>query len=607
MPTVHHCYANSPPLNPTAHHYHANNPPLNPIAHNYAPSQHYTGQGQLRARNKQIPGTKGVDSVSRHSLMGQRVPIPDTTRGEQPSLSALASAMRLLGRRAERKAGVGFAIRTPLIYQLESQPQGINDRIMTLRLPLSDNAYATMKRGTADMIFAARQIQEKCKEQNMDLYILFIDLTKAFDTVSRPGLWNIIPRIGIPPKMVKIIRCFHDGMNTRLVNGSENDEFPVTNGVKQGCVLASTLFSFLFSMMLLSAFKDSDPGIQITYRTDGGILNIQRLKAKTKVTKSLVRDLLYADGCAIVAHSEDDLQRLTDSLSAATKHFGLTISIKKTKVIFQPSKGSKANMPEIKIDGKVLNNVDSFTYLGSSHSSSNSLDKEISNCIAKASASYRRLHKRVCNERGLKLETKCAVYRAVVLTALLYGCESLTVYRRHVKLLDQFHQRCLRRILNIKWYHRVSNVKVLLQAQMPSIDALLTQSQLRWSGHLVRMQDSRLPKQLFYGELTGGHRPRGRPKLRYKDTLKKSLQKCDIDEKRWEFLATNRSEWRQAIRKGTEAYENKGQVSQVEKRAATKVRLNCAERSIKCPLCSRLCASDFGLRSHMRVHKWIQC
>jgi len=184
------------------------------------------------------------------------------------------------------------------------------------------------------MIFAARQIQEKCKEQNMDLYILFVDLTKAFDTVSSPGRWNILPRIGIPPKMVKIIRCFHDGMNARLVNGSENDEFPVTNGVKQGCVLAPTLFSFLFSMMLLSAFKDSDPGIQITYRTDGGILNTQRLKAKTKVTKSLVRDLLYADACAIVAHSEDDLQRLTDSLSAATKHFGLTINIKKTEVIF---------------------------------------------------------------------------------------------------------------------------------------------------------------------------------------------------------------------------------------------------------------------------------
>ncbi|XP_074627031.1 uncharacterized protein LOC141885034 [Acropora palmata] len=55
-------------------------------------------------------------------------------------------------------------------------------------------------RGTVDMIFCARQIQEKCKEQNKDLYIHFVDLTKAFDTVSRPGLWCILPRIGIPPR-----------------------------------------------------------------------------------------------------------------------------------------------------------------------------------------------------------------------------------------------------------------------------------------------------------------------------------------------------------------------------------------------------------------------
>ena len=105
-------------------------------------------------------------------------------------------------------------------------------------------------RETVDMIFIAKQTQQKCKEQNRDLYTLFVNLIKAFGTVSRPGLWNILPRIGVLPKMVKIIRCFHDGMNGRLANGSEGDEFPVTNGAKQGCILAPTLFGFLFSMML---------------------------------------------------------------------------------------------------------------------------------------------------------------------------------------------------------------------------------------------------------------------------------------------------------------------------------------------------------------------
>ena len=82
-------------------------------------------------------------------------------------------------------------------------------------------------------------------------------------------------------------------------------------------LLAPTLFSFLFRVMLPPAFKDSDPGIQITYRTNRGLFNTQHLTSKMKDTKSLVRDLLYADDCAILAHSEDGLQRLTYSLPAA--------------------------------------------------------------------------------------------------------------------------------------------------------------------------------------------------------------------------------------------------------------------------------------------------
>lgn len=136
----------------------------------------------------------------------------------------------------------------------------------------------------------------------MDLCFLFVHLTKAFETVSRNRVWEIPPRIGILPKKVNTIRRFHEGMEARLANGCENDEFPVTNGVKQGCVLASTLFSFILSVMLLSAFKESGPGIQITYRTDKRIFNKQRLKAKTKDTSALVRNLLYAGDCAIVAN-----------------------------------------------------------------------------------------------------------------------------------------------------------------------------------------------------------------------------------------------------------------------------------------------------------------
>ena len=55
-----------------------------------------------------------------------------------------------------------------------------------------------------DMIFTARQIQEKCREQHHDLLMVFIDLTKAFDSVDRAGLWQILLKIGCPQKFVNI-------------------------------------------------------------------------------------------------------------------------------------------------------------------------------------------------------------------------------------------------------------------------------------------------------------------------------------------------------------------------------------------------------------------
>ena len=85
-------------------------------------------------------------------------------------------------------------------------------------------------RGTIDR---SLQLQEKCQEQNVDLYMTFVDLTKAFDTVSREGLWKIMAKFGCPAQFIAMMRQFHDGMLARVQNDGEfSDPFPVTNGVK---------------------------------------------------------------------------------------------------------------------------------------------------------------------------------------------------------------------------------------------------------------------------------------------------------------------------------------------------------------------------------------
>ena len=83
-------------------------------------------------------------------------------------------------------------------------------------------------RGTVDMIFAARQLQEKCQEQYDDLFITFIDLTKAFDTVCRDGIWLIMEKFGCPINCTALLRQLHDGMRaTYIDNGDTSDSFPV--------------------------------------------------------------------------------------------------------------------------------------------------------------------------------------------------------------------------------------------------------------------------------------------------------------------------------------------------------------------------------------------
>ena len=129
-----------------------------------------------------------------------------------------------------------------------------------------------------------------------------------------------------------MVRQFHDGMMVTVRDdGEESEPFPVTNGVKQGCVLAPTLFSMVFSAMLLDAFRDDEEeGLPVRYRTDGELFKPSRLKSVKKSNKTVIRDLLFADDCALNATTEEQMQHQLDLFSKSCDNFGLTISTKTT-------------------------------------------------------------------------------------------------------------------------------------------------------------------------------------------------------------------------------------------------------------------------------------
>ena len=246
-------------------------------------------------------------------------------------------------------------------------------------------------------------------------------------------------------------------------NGSSSEPFEIRSGVKQGCVLAPTLFGIFFGMLLKHAFDTTTEGIYLRTRSDGRLFNLARLRARTKVCKVLIRNILFADDAAVATHTQEELQSLMDCFSQACKDFGLTISLKKTNVLEQDTEA----LLVITIDDYELDAVSQFIYLGSTITDNLSLDAEIDKRIGKAASTLARLTARVWTSPKLSVKTKMAVYNACVISTLLYGSETWTTYAGQERRLNTFHLRSIRRILVISWQDKVPTLMSCLVLVFP--------------------------------------------------------------------------------------------------------------------------------------------
>lgn len=178
-------------------------------------------------------------------------------------------------------------------------------------------------------------------------------------------------------------------------------------------------------------------------------------------------------------------------------------------------------------------------------------------------------------------------------------------------MLEKFHQRCLRNILKITWRDKCTNISVLEKAEITSIEAMLAKHQLRWIGHVIRMPDHRIPKQMLYSELSEGKRHHGGQRKRYKDCIKATLKKCGISTEDWETHSLDRLTWRNTIHNGVADFEDQRCRSAVERRMRRKQRealrgnenLRAGASTYVCHHCGRTCNARIGLISHMKTHE----
>ena len=118
---------------------------------------------------------------------------------------------------------------------------------------------------TIDMLFVVHRLQELDRQRKIPLYMCFVDLQKAYDSVDRELLWKVLAQAGVPSVMIDVIRQFHGGMRARvrMDNGKLSEWFEVTQGLRQGCVLSPLLFNILFAavievVLLIQRFSEDD-------------------------------------------------------------------------------------------------------------------------------------------------------------------------------------------------------------------------------------------------------------------------------------------------------------------------------------------------------------
>ncbi len=162
-------------------------------------------------------------------------------------------------------------------------------------------------------------------------------------------------------------------------------------------------------------------------------------------------------------------------------------------------------------------------------------------------------------------------------------------------------------MLSINWQDMVPDTEVLTRAGIPSIHTLLQKAQVRWAGHVTRMPDHCLPKQLLYGELCYGKRSLGGQKKSFKDTPKKTLTSFNIDVTNWKVCAQYRPLWRNMIHTGARTAETI-RIAEAHKSALLKARLYSstiasAGPTYPYPKCGRVLQAQIGLISYLRTHR----
>ena len=375
-------------------------------------------------------------------------------------------------------------------------------------------------RSTTDQIATLRILVEQSLEWNSQLVINFLDYEKAFDSLDRDTLWKILRHYGIPQKLVNLIKTMYEDTSCRVIHaGQLTDSFNIRTGVRQGCLLSPFLFILAIDWLMKETTQGRRNGIQWTPWTK-------------------LDDLDFADDIALLSHTQQHMQAKTTAISDLSESIGLRIHPEKSKVL---RIGSQQAEP-IKVRGQPLEDVDSFCYLGSKIDTEGGTGAEVKARVGKAQATFTSLTK-IWRTKDISLKTKVRIFNSNVKAVLMYGCEAWNASQTCVKRIQVFINKCLRRILRIKWTDKIPNEEVWRRTGQVPVGIEIGRRRWRWIGHTLRKDGNSITKRALEWN-PQGRRTRGRPRGTWRRVVERDTERGGKTWSQVKKLAQDRERWR---------------------------------------------------------------
>ena len=294
--------------------------------------------------------------------------------------------------------------------------------------------------------------------------LLFVDFTKAFDSIHRGKMEQILLAYGLLKETVAAITILYRNPKVKVRSPDGDTEyFDIVAGVLQGDTLAPYLFIICLDYVLRTSIdKIRENGFELTKKRS------RRYPAKT------INDADYADDIAILANTPNQAETLLHSLERAAAGIGLYVNAHKTEYMCYNQTGDISTL-----DGTPLKLVDKFTFLGSSVSST---EKDIDTRLTKAWTAINRLP--IIWKSDLTDKMKGSFFQAAVASILLYGCTTWALTKRPEKKLDGNYTRMMRAILNKFW--RQHPTRHQLYDHLPPLTKTIQARRTRHAGHCWR-------------------------------------------------------------------------------------------------------------------------